>query len=535
MAAVNIELMPMAALRFDPLLTISAQIQADAQARLPGANKDSGEKSEGQSRYKELVEQIKDIRSKQGEHRNARQANQDKIKALDNQLKAKMTEQKADRQKIPFNSVSAIDEEIKRLEATVESGTLRMVDERKTLDTISSLRKQRKGFGSIDQRNKDIDDIKAQITALKQPNDSPEQKQLSADYERLDKELKSIKEADQAKRGDINANRDALRAARDAREAAYQDRKKLQDEFYSEKRAYRKYEQEAAKVREAKRKTEREAYQRGRKEEALKRKLEEASLPAYGDEIRAAESIIYLLDPSSATQATVSAPGQFAAQAQRTVDEAGIKGTKLVKNDEESYFVGTGGKKGKKGRKAPAAAVSTEPGSPASPAPAGRDLVNKLWAPGSMEMLSLLKLDPPSEATGVPALLEATKEKRKFFYDDRDRKTKEVSSGALISAYESLANTHCHRILTRPRRSSRPSRPRMPPPVPTVPRRRMARPKPPRSSRRRSSTAAPRCAAAASWSTCIWRLVMTKGWTEKLGQKGLRQLRSEYTDLQILL
>lgn len=337
-----------------------------------------------------------------------------------------MNEQKTAKAQIPFKSADDIEKEIQRLDKSVESGKLKMVEERKAVADISALRRQKKAFGTIDEREQEISTLKASIADIKKQSDKSEYRQHQQEFDRVKKELDEfyISKKDASK--DHDAAFESLKQARTEQEKAWTELKQYKDAHYAAKRQYHDYEREANKVREAKRKAEREAYLRGRRQEALERKLEEASMPAYGDELRAAESVMRILDPSSVPSATSASTSEFAAKASRTVDDSGIKGTRLTKkgDDDDSYFIGGGGKKGKKNKR-------TKDANADSPSTASsttnKDVLGKLWAPGSIEQFSKLGVEPPSYADDVPGTLEKVKDKRQFYLDDRDRKTKEVS------------------------------------------------------------------------------------------------------------
>ena len=300
-----------------------------------------------------------------------------------------------------------------------------MVEERKAVSDISALRRQKKAFGALDEREQEITNLKNQISEIKNQTDKAEYRQQQQEFDRVKKELDDLSLARKDANKDSDTAFESLKQARNEQDKVWTDLKQFKDAHYSAKRQFHEYEREANKVREAKRKAEREAYLRGRRQEALERKLEEASSPAYGDELRAAESVMRLLDPNSVPSTTTAASNEFAAKASRTVDASGIKGTPLTRKggDEEAYFVGGGGKKGKKNKKSKDTQVE---GSSASVA-GGKDLIGKLWAPASIEQFSKLGVEPPSSSEDIPSVLGKVKEKRQFFLDDRDRKTKEVS------------------------------------------------------------------------------------------------------------
>ena len=150
----------------------------------------------------------------------------------------------------------------------------------------------------------------------------------------------------------------------------------------------------------------------------MEQELDEAREPAYGNEIAACDSLIRLLDPTTAPEA--KAPllsSKFGATAQRTVDDSGMKGTRLAKkgDDEESYFIGGGGKKGRKGKKgdAPTATKATDMGI--------------FYAPGVAEHFERVGVKQPGSADDQPRVLEEVKSKKQYFLENQDKKTKEVS------------------------------------------------------------------------------------------------------------
>lgn len=74
-----------------------------------------------------------------------------KIKALDDQLKSRITESKNARGKVQYKSADEVQQEIDRLRAEVDSGKMTLVNEKKALDNISTLNRVKKGFASFDE------------------------------------------------------------------------------------------------------------------------------------------------------------------------------------------------------------------------------------------------------------------------------------------------------------------------------------------------------------------------------------------------
>lgn len=333
-----------------------------------------------------------------------------------------MAEQKTARSRVPYKSVEEIDREIQRLEKQVDAGTMKLVDEKKALAEISSMRKQRKGFAGFDEARKGIDDVRAQISELRKSLDNPEATALSQKFDTISQELAGIKsDQDQAYKN-LNSLRDERNKLHADQQEKYSAVKDIKDKYYKANRAHRDYEREQARIRQERYKAEMEAKQKERRKQAARQKLEEASQPAYMDEILTAEGLIRYFDPSTnEAEKTLRAPSGFAAEAQRTVEAADFKGTKVLKKDEreDNYFLGTGGKKGRKGKKGGAA------GSPAPGTPTEGKFNLSI---GIIEELAKVNIEPPMNQSNVAAVVDKLKAKRDNWKSEQDKKTKEVSS-----------------------------------------------------------------------------------------------------------
>src|SRR5690606_10851758 len=127
----------------------------------------------------ELIAQLTEIRQKQAGFKNARATKMDQVKRLDEQLKSRIAEQKVARAKVPYKSLDELNARIDDNDRQVNSGTLKIVDEKKCLSEISSLTKMRKAFVGFDEAQKQIDQLKEKIREVKGGQEDPEQKALS--------------------------------------------------------------------------------------------------------------------------------------------------------------------------------------------------------------------------------------------------------------------------------------------------------------------------------------------------------------------
>lgn len=368
-------------------------------------------------KQQELRAELSSIRQKQSGFKSSRSSTQEKINALESTLKARIAEQNNSRGKMSFKNVEDIDREIARLEKQVDSGTLRLVDERKALSDISQLRKQRKGFAGLDEAQKGINELKAQIAELRKTLDNPEAKALSDKYTEIQKQLDAIKAEQDGIFKNLNSLRDERTSLRNDQQKKYAAIREIKDVYFKARRAYKEYEDEAWRVRRDRQKAERDAFEREKRKKVADKKLEEASALAYTDEILTAQGLIRHFDPaynfaSLGLDDKKTEGSNFRAGVGRTVDDSGLKGMKVVKkDDEEDYFVGSGGKKGKKGGKKGAVAEG------------GKFNMNV----GIIEDFAKVKIDPPMNQSDVPAAVEKLASKIQEWKKNQASKTEEVS------------------------------------------------------------------------------------------------------------
>jgi uncharacterized coiled-coil DUF342 family protein len=364
-----------------------------------------------------LRTQLAKLRAQQQGFKASKGSLQEKIRSLDSTIKSRIAEQNAAKSRVPFKNVEEVEREIQRLEGKVEAGTMKLVDEKKALADISSLRKQKKGFAGFDEAQKGIDDLKAQVKELRKGLEDPEGKAVNERYAVISRELDDIKaEQDEAYRN-ISSLRDERTKIKAEQQERYTAIRALKDEFYAQKKAYADYEHQAFLARKERQKLERENYERERRRKIADKKLEEASEPAYMDEILTAEGLIRYFDPSYVGATKSSGPSKFAAQASRTVDDPILTGTKVIKKEdrEDEYFVGTGGKKGKKGRNRGAASEGTK-------IEGGKFSLSI----GVLEELAKVQVEPPMSQADVPHVVEKLKGKLEQWKKDQNEKTKEV-------------------------------------------------------------------------------------------------------------
>src|SRR5437667_14309 len=81
----------------------------------------------------ELKAELNRIKATQSSKKSSKMDLLNRQKTLEESMNSKITALNASKAKLPYSSVEAIDAQIAKLEAQVESGTLKLVDERKAV------------------------------------------------------------------------------------------------------------------------------------------------------------------------------------------------------------------------------------------------------------------------------------------------------------------------------------------------------------------------------------------------------------------
>lgn len=328
---------------------------------------------------------------------------------------------------MPAKDEADLDTQVKKLDEQINSGRLSLIEERKTVEEISKLRRSRKQFSVLNEKQKSVDEITAKIQAIKAEAADPKAKELSDKYSTLQAELDVIKAEEDDVWKNINSLRDEKTKLRNEDKAKWEELKARKDSYYKAKKEFSNWEWEQKRKARERQKAERERFEKERKMERAQKILAEASDRAYLDEIRRANSLLYFFDPSSVPEkAPLQASSGLEAQADRKVDDSGIKGVKLIRKEDrgEDYLPAV--KKGKKGKKPKAAGTPKD------------DKAAFKCPPSVMEDCSFIGIEPPLSADDIPGVVEKVKAKLDHWKSDQDAQTKRVS----ILSSTAHVNTH---------------------------------------------------------------------------------------------
>ncbi|EPY50321.1 mRNP complex [Schizosaccharomyces cryophilus OY26] len=251
-----------------------------------------------QEKNAELRTELDKIRNAQSSIRTSKQALINKVKAQDEALKKKINDLNALRKTVPYKSEADLDRHVRQLQAAVDSGTLKIVDEKKYLREITQCNRTRRSFTELNTLQSAVDTMKSELNELRNQLNDPESKKLSENFVQIRSQLDEVRQKQDSYYKDqrkIFSERDAQKAVLDE---LYNQRRGLQREYDTQLRAFRTYEREQRAKRQEQIRLEREARDKEKKQAVAQRKLEEASIPAFTEEILACENLLKMFHVS---------------------------------------------------------------------------------------------------------------------------------------------------------------------------------------------------------------------------------------------
>jgi len=156
----------------------------------------------GNDRRNVLRAELDSIRDQQSTNKHYRGKLLDQVKAIQDGIQKKTKDLQASKSKIPFTSVAEIDAHIKNLEKQVESGNMKLADEKRALQEISNCKRSRRTVEGFEAEHHFIETERQKIAELRTELDDPASKQVSERYDSIKAELDELKkESDEAYAG----------------------------------------------------------------------------------------------------------------------------------------------------------------------------------------------------------------------------------------------------------------------------------------------------------------------------------------------
>lgn len=323
------------------------------------------------------------------------------------------------------------------MEKQVESGNLKLADEKRALQEISQCKRSRRTVEGFQAEQDSIESDRAKADELRQQLDDPEAKAASERYDQIKVELDAIKkESDEAyaNRNKLFDERNALQAQLD--EAFNKKRESAQRFRDANDRHWNKVNEDRARRAERQR-AQRQAEEEAKRKERMDRLREEADIPAFQTQIEDCQTLIdnfsgKMSGTSTLSTASKSAPAKAELEGVprlelRTVEEdvgSGMVARAKKGEDEEAYFVGKA-KKSRKGSNKPGAISVTRSAS------SGTESEGRLNLPlHILTALLSLSIPPPTSNADVPRVIENLQTKKSWFEANQARVTAENKAKA---------------------------------------------------------------------------------------------------------
>ncbi|KAG0172938.1 hypothetical protein DFQ28_008494 [Apophysomyces sp. BC1034] len=353
------------------------------------------------SRREELKVQMAELREKQAEIKKSRQAVYEQLDLINDSIRKKVGSIKSFQNKVPYKTKAEVDDRIRELESKIEGG-VRLVEEKKMLQEISLLKRNREQVEGLDEQQAAIDKERTIHADIKGKMDDSEAKKISEQYEKLDAEFKQLKdEASQGRevrnklydertrlRGLLDEEYNQLRTLRD-------EHRKANDEYYNFLRQLREYKKEQERLRKVQEETD-------KRKEAAEQELEFASMPAFEHEIILCDNLAKYLQSFIGG----SAQGNAAPKLAPATNNAPEGFVLLKKSDaDEDYFAGAGKKKSK-------SSANKE------------KKTDTLKLPlATLEDFFEIKVTVPTKISEIPATLEKLKDRKTYYEAEQPKVT----------------------------------------------------------------------------------------------------------------
>lgn len=315
---------------------------------------------------------------------------------------------------------------IRNLEKQVESGTLKLAEEKRALQEINSAKRSRRLLENFQAEHEAVDKDKATIEQLRQQLDDPESKAVSDRFDAIKAELDELKkESDEAYAGrsKLFEERDNIQKELDV---LFAEKRDSVQRFRDANDHYRAKVAEDRAKRAEKQRQQRAAEEAQKKKEIAERLLEEAQVPAYQAQIEDCQTLIDYFSGRPTGNVTLTSGQQISGakaevagvpklEIRKVEDNAdGLVPMKKKGDDEVAYFVGKAkGKKGSKpdGRNSPSTTTSSN------------GLLNIPL--GNLSALLTLSIPPPAATSDLPRVVDDLKTKKAWFEANQVRQTAE--------------------------------------------------------------------------------------------------------------
>lgn len=377
-----------------------------------------------------LFEQQKKLREEMRPHLEQRRRILDTMGKLKEDIKKKSGEAKEAKDKLPFRTINEMEQRVAELEAQMESGQFKLIEEKQILAEISKLKKARRALETIDGSSSDLGTLKLRLDKLKM------------DLVAIDDQVAPLKaQSEQVSRqiDELSGSKKEAQNAREDRQAAIDKLKKEINAYYQERRvAYDEY--KAAKKAQADARLKRDARRvEYEKRHELEEKLEalEEKLLAFNPETAADRKIAECNNLKAYFQEMIGSKSE-SSEADVKKLEAGVRKVELSEELADAVPIG---KKQDFCFVAPRSKKAVKNHNQAGPTPSSDPATLSKRLPFHIiSALSDLSLPIPVSVADVPALFTALDAQKTFLATKNDTAAaeKEKQRQAIVAQIEEL-------------------------------------------------------------------------------------------------
>ncbi|OZJ05410.1 hypothetical protein BZG36_02006 [Bifiguratus adelaidae] len=369
----------------------------------------------GNEKRDELRNRLTELRKQQADIKKSKQATLEHMSTINASVQRKVADMRAAQAKLPFKNVDEIDRRIADLERQVESGQLKLIDEKKMVSEISSLKKSRKLVEGFQGQQGEINAEKAKADELKRSIDDTQSKALAKEYDEIKAELDGMQKNYQSSRDERQKLFDEQNALKAQIDEQYNQIRKLREENREAHNAYWEHQKAVRERRQQAQRERQEQYEREKLEALARKEREAAEVPAYEQEILTCDNLINYLqslnkDGASAAETNAAQATSGPSSNVREPDtQSHVQGTMLAKKsdrEEENFFFAP---------KKKTAAPKTKK------ADSGVLKFNL----ATLEDFTTIKVDVPTNAKDLDSTIEKIKERKQYYIQEQPKATEE--------------------------------------------------------------------------------------------------------------
>ncbi|KAG9285351.1 hypothetical protein G9A89_010826 [Geosiphon pyriformis] len=389
----------------------------------------------------ELRARLDIIRGKQAEIKQSRSKIWEQLKTMNESLQKKKRDLRFSKDKLQFKTTKEIDAQISKLDRQIESGSLKIIDERRIIAEISTLNKSKKTVEAFELHQDAIENDQKAIDDIKSTLDDGDLKKYNLEYDEIKAQLDEINQGQaehRAKRDELFGEKKRLR---DLINTEITKRRTLQEEFTKAKNDHRQWQDEERRRKWEMQKEKQEQYVAQQRADVAAQIREEAAIPAFQDEIVTCETLLHYFQSLQGNgKITEQIPNPSSANLNLREPDISSnipKGMMLTKKSDrkEDYFVG-----GKYSSKKNKSAKDKKPGK------------TNGFHHDILRQLTSVKVAIPTNLSEVEKTIVELTEKRAYYIENQSKITKEnvEKAEAHIAALET--RTHDRRTTEhRPR------------------------------------------------------------------------------------